>query len=87
MKKIDAPRKVIFICKGKKCCRYSKDIYKGFKELLKDNGLKKQVDIVETDCTGNCKCAPVISLQPQNIWIGEVDDKDVKNIFKQYLLQ
>lgn len=42
MKKIDAPDKVIFICDGKKCGRYSKDIRKGFKELIKENGLKKR---------------------------------------------
>lgn len=86
MKKIDAPEKVIFICDGKKCGRYSKEIRKGFKELIKENGLKKEIELQYMDCTGNCKCAPVISLQPKNIWIGEIEERDVKVIFKQYFL-
>ena len=86
MKKIDAPQKVIFICDGKKCGRYSKEIRENFKEFIKENGLKKDIELQYTDCTGNCKCAPVISLQPRNIWIGEVEEKDVKVIFKQYFL-
>jgi NADH:ubiquinone oxidoreductase subunit E len=86
MKKIDAPGKVIFICDGKKCGNYSKDIRKGFKELIKENGLKKEIDLQYTDCTGNCKLAPVISMQPANIWIGELEENDIKVIFKRYFL-
>ena len=86
MKKIDAPDKVIFICDGKKCGRYSKELRSNFKELIKDNNLKKEVALLYMDCTGNCKIAPVISLQPKNIWIGETDERDVKSIFKQYIL-
>ncbi|MXN90689.1 (2Fe-2S) ferredoxin domain-containing protein [Flavobacterium sp. Sd200] len=86
MKKINAPEKVIFICDGKKCCRYSNDIRKGFKELIKENGLKKQIELQYTDCTGNCKHAPVICLQPENIWLGEVEPKNIKSIFKEHFL-
>lgn len=86
MEKIDAPEKVIFICDGKKCGKYSKELRKGFKEVIKECGMKNEVEIVRMDCTDNCKCAPVISLQPQNVWIGEVDSKDVPEIFKEYFL-
>ena len=84
MKKIEAPGKVIFVCDGKKCGRYSKDIRKGFKHLIKECGLKKEIDIVYMDCTDNCKTAPNICLQPQNMWIGEVDERDVEGIFREY---
>lgn len=82
MKKIEAPGKVIFICDGKKCGRYSKEIRKGFKEAIKDQGLKHEVQLVRMDCTDNCKCAPVICLQPQNQWIGEMDVNNIGGILK-----
>lgn len=86
MKKIDACDKVIFICDGKKCSRHSKDLRKGFKEAIKENGLKKKVDLVCMDCTGNCKTAPNICLQPHNIWIGEVEKRDIQGVVKKYFL-
>lgn len=85
MKKIDAYEKVIFICDGKKCCKYNHGLYKSFKRELKETGLKKQVELIYTDCTDNCKYAPVISLQPKNVWIGEVSEKDVPEIIEKYL--
>jgi len=86
MKKLDAPDKVIFICDGKKCGHYSKELRKDFRIELKDNGLRKEVDVVRMTCTDNCKHAPVISIQPKNAWIGEVDEKDVPRIVKDYFL-
>ncbi|MCW4468488.1 (2Fe-2S) ferredoxin domain-containing protein [Flavobacterium sp. MFBS3-15] len=86
MKKIDAPEKVIFICDGKKCGRYSKELYKSFKRLIKEHGLKHDVELTCMQCTNNCKTAPNICLQPQNAWLGEVEEKDVKDIFKKYIV-
>ncbi|RYJ42318.1 (2Fe-2S) ferredoxin domain-containing protein [Flavobacterium beibuense] len=86
MKKIDAPEKVIFMCDGKKCGRYNKSLRKCFKEELKEAGLKKDVEIIRMDCTDNCKNAPVISLQPQNVWLAEVSEKAVPQIVKEYLV-
>lgn len=86
MKKIDAPEKVIFICDGKKCSRYNKDLYKSFKHLIKEHGLKRDVELTCMECTDNCKTAPNICLQPQNVWLGEVEEKDVKDIFKKYIV-
>jgi len=86
MKKLDAPDKVIFICDGKKCGHYSKELRKDFRIELKDNGLRKEVDVVRITCTDNCKHAPVISIQPKNAWIGEVDEKDIPRIVKDYFL-
>ena len=86
MKKIDAPEKVIFICDGKKCGKCNKDVRKGFKGMIKECGLKDEVDIIDMECTDNCKTAPNICLQPQNLWIGEVTGKDVPDIFRKYFL-
>ena len=84
MKKLDAPEKVIYVCDGKKCGRYSKEIRKGFKIAVKECGLKGNVQVVRMDCSDNCKNAPVVSLQPQNVWMGEVDEKNVPDIMRKY---
>lgn len=84
MKKLDAPEKVIFICDGKKCGHYSKDLRKGFRIELKENGLRKEVEVERMACTDNCKHAPVISIMPKNAWIGEVDEKDIPRIVKDF---
>lgn len=86
MKKIDAPRKVIFICDGKKCTKYNTGIRQQCKALIKENGLKKEFAVLKTECTDNCKHAPVMHLQPPNVWLGTVEVKDVAGIFKEYFL-
>lgn len=86
MKKIDAPGKVIFICDGKKCGRYCKELKKGFKEAIKECGMKGEIGIIRMECSDNCKTAPNICLQPQNVWIGEVDQKNIPGLFKEYYL-
>jgi NADH:ubiquinone oxidoreductase subunit E len=83
MKKLDAAAKVIFICDGKKCGKYSKEIRQACKEAIKECGLKHEVRVMRMGCSDNCKCAPVISIQPQNIWIGEVSENDVPVLFSK----
>ncbi len=84
MKKIDAPGKVIFICDGKKCGRLNKGLRKCFKEVLKEAGKRRDTEFIYTECTDNCKNAPVVTLQPQNVWIGQVSTEDVPEIVKEY---
>lgn len=87
MEKLEAPGKVIFICDGKKCGKYSKEIRKGFKEVIKERGMKHKIGLVRMDCTDNCKCAPVVCLQPDNIWIGEVVVNNIRVIFNEFIQQ
>lgn len=87
MKNIQHPGKVVFICDGKKCSNYSRAIRRGFKEAIRENGLKNDVAVVRMDCTDNCKCAPVICLQPHNIWIGEVTEYAVPALVEEFLMK
>ncbi|WP_159801101.1 (2Fe-2S) ferredoxin domain-containing protein [Flavobacterium sp. MK4S-17] len=80
MKKIDAREKAIFLCNGKKCGKHSKELRKALKHTLKEQGLKKEILLNCMECTDNCKNAPIVCLQPHNIWLGEVADKDVPSI-------
>ncbi|NBL65357.1 (2Fe-2S) ferredoxin domain-containing protein [Flavobacterium sp. NST-5] len=87
MKKLDVPSKVVLFCDGSKCGKENKQNRKIFKSILKEAGLKKEIMIQKMYCTDNCKCAPVIALQPQNLWFGEVSERNVEKIFSEYLIE
>jgi NADH:ubiquinone oxidoreductase subunit E len=77
------PEKVVYICTGSKCKKKgSKDIYKDLKSRLKDEGLNKEIEIIKTECTGRCKFAPVLSIQPANAWLRELNEGDVSQIMR-----
>ena len=86
MKKLDAPSKVILFCDGSKCGKENKHNRKTFRGLIKEEGLKNEVEMLKIECTDNCKCAPVISIQPDNVWFGEVSEKKIPQLFEDYIL-
>ena len=53
---------------------------KELKHLLKQEDLKDEVEIVKTECTDRCKFAPVLSVQPVNVWLKEYSEKDASKI-------
>lgn len=76
--------KVIYLCDGKKCCRYNSEVKDCFKELVKEAGLKKDVAIKKMDCQGMCKQAPVICIH-KNECVGKVSKKDAKKLFEKHI--
>lgn len=83
MSKFHAPEKAIYVCVGSKCGkRGGKEMCKELKELIKEKGLKDDVEIVKTECTDRCKFAPILSIQPANVWLREYSEKDAARIFK-----
>ncbi|BDD09718.1 hypothetical protein FUAX_21500 [Fulvitalea axinellae] len=80
----DVPGITVFVCNSSKCKKKGgKDLYRGLKKDVKEEGLKSKVKLQKTDCTGNCKLAPVISLQPMNIWYGKADDETKEEIMRK----
>ena len=55
---------------------------KELKDLIKEKGLKDEVEIVKTECTDRCKFAPILSVQPANVWLREYSEKDAPRILK-----
>ena len=55
---------------------------KELKDLIKEKGLKDEVEIVKTECTDRCKFAPILSVQPANVWLREYSEKDASRILK-----
>jgi NADH:ubiquinone oxidoreductase subunit E len=79
MSSAEFPKKALFICNGSKCSK-DKEIRKYFKTAFKENGLHKSIEIFKIECSGRCKQAPIVCIQPQNIWYEKVDVAIAKKI-------
>lgn len=68
------PAKLIYICTGEKCKkRSSKEVSKLLRSYVEDHELK-DVGVIRTHCTDNCKHGPVVCVQPDNTWHFHVDE-------------
>jgi (2Fe-2S) ferredoxin len=77
------PECVLYTCCGKKCRKKGgKDLLKLFKEFVKANYLKKQVQVIKTGCTDRCKMAPVVCLMPANEWYLKVSEDEAIEIIE-----
>jgi NADH:ubiquinone oxidoreductase subunit E len=86
-KAFTVPDQVIYVCNGSKCKkRGGKEISKLFRSLIKDAGLKDEVEVIKTDCTDRCKFAPVMSLQPQNLWFHDLTEVRARQLFQEQVL-
>ncbi|MFD2245884.1 (2Fe-2S) ferredoxin domain-containing protein [Pontibacter ruber] len=87
-KTFKAPDKVIYVCTGSKCKKKGgKDIGKLFRTMIKEMGLKGQVEVVKTECTDRCDFAPVMSFQPDNAWLHEVTEQQAQQAFREHILK
>lgn len=83
MSKFWIPETTFYICMGSKCSkRGSKEMYKHLKGYLKSEGLD-DVELIETECTDRCKFAPIMSVQPHNIWLKEYTGKEVMKVLEK----
>jgi (2Fe-2S) ferredoxin len=81
------PEQVIYVCTGSKCKkRGGKELSKLFRSYIKDAGLIDRVEVIRTDCTDRCKYAPVMSLQPQNLWFHDVAEARARHLFQEQVL-
>ena len=78
--------KIIFFCNGKKCGKYNKEPKDYLKKKIVEFGLEDKVCISKMDCQGMCKKAPVVCIQPKDIWKKEVSVKKAKKIFEKHIL-
>jgi NADH:ubiquinone oxidoreductase subunit E len=86
-KNFHIPDQVIYVCTGSKCKkRGGKELGKLFRSQIKDAGLKDQAEVIKTDCTDRCKFAPVMSLQPQNLWFHDVTEIRARQLFQEQVL-
>lgn len=87
-KDFKTPDKVIYVCTGSKCKKKGgKENGKALRSLIKDLGLKGQVEVVKTECTDRCDFAPVMCFQPDNYWMQHVTESEAKQAFEEHILK
>ena len=83
--------KWIFICEHDRedggCChkKDAKKVRKLMKDCLKDQGLHKKYRAVGSSCLDRCSEGVTMAVFPDNVWYGNVTEKDVKTIISQHL--
>ena len=61
---------VVMICHGSDCAkRGAKEIGKAARKCAKKMDVHGETMMVRTKCTGLCKKAPVVTIQPTNEWL------------------
>lgn len=69
-------QQIVLVCQGKDCKKAgAKDVVCGVKNALKELGAHRETMILKTKCTGQCKKAPLMSVQPDNVWVTEATEK------------
>lgn len=78
------PESVLYVCCGSKCKkRGGKHVFRCLKADVKEKQLKKNMKVIKTGCTDNCKHGPIVVAMPDNEWWTHVDDEKAKAIFKR----
>ena len=85
MSKVKKGERTIFVCDGKKCCRYNEDAKACFENLLAESGLAGDYALCKMKCQGMCKKAPVVYLSEHDIYKKEVTKKKAKKIVEKYV--
>ena len=74
--------RVILVCTGSKCKKAgAKEIAKDLRNCAKQLGLKKSTHVVRMRCNGMCSRCPIVSLQPQNVWLTSATVSSARRAF------
>jgi NADH:ubiquinone oxidoreductase subunit F (NADH-binding)/(2Fe-2S) ferredoxin/NAD-dependent dihydropyrimidine dehydrogenase PreA subunit len=76
------------ICRGTGCTSSnSEQISKNFEELIKKNGLEKEVVVERTGCFGLCALGPIVIIYPEASFYSLVKPEDVEEIVNEHLIK
>ena len=85
---MDLFRSTILVCGGTGCSSSgSMKLYERFEELLKANGLEKEVKLVRTGCFGLCAAGPVVIIYPEGAFYSHVKLEDIDEIVSEHLVK
>jgi NADH:ubiquinone oxidoreductase subunit E len=77
------PNCIFYVCCGSKCKkRGGKHLYKQLKSSVKENRLRRKVQVIKTGCTDNCKRGPVVAVMPRNEWNFEVTEEKAMSLLE-----
>lgn len=89
---VPAYRRQVYVCLGPRCTAAGAwRSYDKLREALRESGLDtpgaERVMLVRTACQHPCNLAPLVSVQPDNVWYGELDEVRVRDIVHSHFVQ
>ena len=85
---VPAYRRQVLLCRGPRCtAKGAEGAVRGVILAMMAHGLgDEDALLVHTGCQFPCNRAPVISVQPDDVWYGEVDEQAAAEIVESHLL-
>ena len=83
--KLKKVSRVVLICSGSDCKAKGggKKLEKKAAQCVKDLGLADSTHIVRTECNGFCDDAPVVALEPGNVWLRKMTGKALRKAIRR----
>ena len=81
-------RSHVLVCGGTGChSSGSSNIIEHFNRDLKEYGIDKEVQVVQTGCFGLCEVGPIVIVYPEGAFYSRVKDEDVTEIVSEHLVK
>ena len=85
---MDLFRAHVLVCGGTGCTSSgSNELIKRFEELIKANGLEREVKVVRTGCFGLCEAGPVVIVYPEGTFYSRITLENVDEIVAEHLVK
>ena len=79
--------KKILVCGGTGCLSAKgAEIVKNLRESIKEHGLEKDVEVIQTGCFGFCEKGPIVKIMPENTFYIEVKPEDAERIIVEDII-
>jgi (2Fe-2S) ferredoxin len=57
------------------------------KSAVKEQRLRRAVQVIKTGCTDHCKHGPVVAVMPKNEWHFEVSEEKAMSLLEQAIVK
>jgi len=84
---LNSVKKDILCCGGTGChASNSQEMMENLRKYIKENGLEKDVRVVQTGCFGFCAQGPIVKIMPDNVFYVQVQPEDAKEIVESHIV-
>ncbi len=85
---MDFYRSHVLVCTGTGCTSSeSLQVISALRKELEDNGLEKEIKVVETGCFGFCNLGPIMVVYPEGTFYCRVKPEDIKEITAEHFIK
>ena len=81
-------RSHVLVCTGTGCTSSDSRLLLGeLRKELADNGLDKEVQVIETGCFGFCNLGPIMVVYPEGVFYCRVNHEDIKEVVQEHFIK